>query len=331
MASRSWNGRRHAVVPLAMLLGLVPACAPGSSEPPPEKYLSGTVQIGVNTDIPGWSLYSNGVWDGFDIKLGNWLGTEIGFRPQYTPLTDDERMIKLKETTEAEQSNGNGPGIKLVMANFSITDERRQDVDFAGPYFIDSQGVLVGAGSDITKVEDIRNKIICTSRGSTTETRLFDMDIQPAPENTLQKCVERLLDGEVDAVSTDRVILESFAARHPGRLRLVPGIRVGSERYGIGFPDNRPRLCTFLTSSITKFINEEWDQKLKDALPGVPPEDRKPNSDALDPCEPSDQEQAAAPANGLNDRRITVPTSIARRTRAAAREGQRQSNRRRQR
>ncbi len=278
--ARRWRG----LALLGLLLIPLPGCGAGS-EPDPAEYLSGTVQIGVNEDLPGWSLYSNGIWSGFDIKLGNWLGEELGFRPQYTPLTTNERIIKLQETGEAERTGGIGPGIKLVIANFSITDERRKLIDFAGPYFVDSQGILTTPGSGIEKVEDIERKVICTTGGSTPEKRLYDMQIQPALENTLGTCVERLLAGRVQAVSSDRVLLEGFAARHRGKLQLASGIRVGSERYGIGLPNDRPELCAFLTRKIAKFINEEWDQKIKDTLPGISPEDRKPNSDALDPCE----------------------------------------------
>jgi glutamate transport system substrate-binding protein len=274
--SRLSQIERWAAALLLASAALVAGCGKSTSEEDPAKYLTGIVSIGVNTDLPGWSEYSNGVWDGFDIALGDWLGREIGFQPQYVPATTNARVSRLTEPT----------AIKLVIADFSITDDRRKQIDFVGPYVTDSQGIMTLADSKITKREDIQNKTICTAQGSTTQTRLFDMNIQSAPENSLQRCVERLRRHEIDAVSSDRVILEGVVAHDPGHdLRVVPNIRVGSERYGIGLRNNRPKLCEFLKAKLAKFIDEQWDHLFRDKLPGVSPADRKPNSLELDPCE----------------------------------------------
>jgi glutamate transport system substrate-binding protein len=278
--------KRWLVVPLAASLVLLPGCGGTAKEQDPKEYLSGTVQIGVNVDLPGWSEYTNGVWLGFDISLANWLGEQVGFRPQFVNVTTDERMTRLEEVSD--ESTDNDTGIKLVIANFSITDKRRKTIDFAGPYLSDSQGLMTTVDSSITTTEDIQGKAICVTQGSTTEDRLlFGMKIVPTPENTLQRCVERLRAHEVDAVSSDRIILEGFVSREPALLRVVRNIRVGKELYGIGLPNNRPLLCEFLTKQLSTFINEAWDQKLKDNLPGISGQDRKPNSDALDGCQGS--------------------------------------------
>ncbi|WP_308716304.1 transporter substrate-binding domain-containing protein [Phytohabitans maris] len=266
---------------VSVLLGtsalLIAGCGRSSDEADPAEYLSGIVSIGVNTDLPGWSAYTNGIWDGFDIALGNWLGREIGFTPQYVSLKTDERMTRLTERSD----------IKLVIANFSITDERRKSIDFVGPYLTDSQGVMTLVGSPINARKDIENKTICVTHGSTNQQRLFDMKIEPSPENTLQRCVDRLRNHEgVDAISSDRVILDGFVAHDQKHdLRVVPNIRVGSERYGIGIRNNSPKLCEFLREKLAKFIDEEWDHIFRDKLPNASPEDRKPNSLDLNPCE----------------------------------------------
>jgi glutamate transport system substrate-binding protein len=252
-------------------------CGGPEPEPDPAQYLSGEVLVGINTDLPGWSEYSNGVWQGFDITLTNWLGEELGFRPRYVNLTTNER-IKALQDADTE--------VKLVISNFSINDKRRESIDQVGPYFTDSQGLLTLKTSAITQVEHIERKTICTALGSTTEQRLFGMTINPLPENTLQRCLERLRAGEADAVSSDRAVLEGFVAHDPvGDLTLVSAVRVGSERYGIGIRNNSPKLCAYLTKKLVKFINEKWDQTFKDNLPNVDPKDRKPNSAVLDPCE----------------------------------------------
>ncbi|SDT37444.1 transporter substrate-binding domain-containing protein [Actinoplanes derwentensis] len=262
---------------LAATLMTTAGCQDSELEPDPAEYLSGEVLIGINTDLPGWSEYANGVWQGFDISLSNWLGEELGFRPRYVNLTTNERLTALQDADSE---------VKLVISNFSINDKRRETIDQVGPYFADSQGLLTLTTSKIMKVEDIERKTICTALGSTTEVRLFGMTINPLSENTLQRCLQRLRAGEADAVSSDRAILEGFISHDTARdLRLVPGIRVGSERYGIGIHNNSPKLCDYLSKKLVKFINEEWDQTFTNNLPNVIPTDRKPNSAALDPCE----------------------------------------------
>ncbi|GIG86628.1 glutamate-binding protein [Plantactinospora endophytica] len=269
--------RRWIGILLATSVVLASGCGEGEAEVDPEEYLSGIVSIGVNIDLPGWSEYSNGVWDGFDITLGNWLSREIGFDPQYVPLTTDERMSRLTEASE----------IKLVIANFSMTDERREDIDFSGPYLTDAQGVMTLAGSPVRTLDDIENKTVCVTLGSTGETRLLaGKRINPLSENTIQRCVDRVRDGSAYAFSTDRVLLDGIVAHDPGRsLRVVPDIRFGHERYGIGVRNNRPGLCNFLRGKLAKFIDEEWDDTFRSKLPGVSPKDRKPNSRDLTPCE----------------------------------------------
>jgi glutamate transport system substrate-binding protein len=267
---------RWAGVLLATSVMVLAGCGEGDEEPDPATYLSGIVNIGVNTDLPGWSSYTNGIWDGFDIALGNWLGREVGFTPQYVNSTSDKRMSQLTEPS----------GVKLVIANFSITDERRKSVDFVGPYVSDSLGVLTLTDSPITQRGELAKKTVCTAYGSTTQLTLLDLHIVPTPENTLQRCIDRLRLREVDAVASDQVVLAGFAAHAPKRdLRVVPNIRVGSERYGIGLRNASPKLCEFLKQKLAKFIDEEWDQVFRDKLPGVSPADRKPDSQDLDPCE----------------------------------------------
>jgi ABC-type amino acid transport substrate-binding protein len=262
---------------LVITMTTIAGCAEPETEPDPAEYLSGEVLVGINTDLPGWSEYSNGVWQGFDISLSNWLGEEVGFRPRYVNLTTDERQKALQDP----DSN-----VKLVISNFSINDDRRKVVDQIGPYFTDSQGLMTLKTGKITKSEDLQRKPVCTAIGSTSQIRIPGITVIAMLENTLQRCLERMRAGEAAAVSSDRVVLEGFIAHDTvGDLRLLSSFRLGSERYGVGIHNNRPKLCEYLTKKLVKFINEQWDQTFKDNLPNVVPTDRKPNSAALDPCE----------------------------------------------
>ncbi|MEV6522840.1 transporter substrate-binding domain-containing protein [Longispora sp. NPDC051575] len=302
--------RMWAVLAVAAMF-LSAAC---STDPDPEedpaKYLSGTVQIGANSDLPGWSDYVNGVWSGFDISLANWLGHKVGFTPQFLPMTTNERMIKLRE---ASVPGVTAPPIKLVISNFSMTDDRRKEIDFAGPYFSTYQGLLTLSSRPVNELREIEGREVCVTAGSTNQDRIGGFKVLPLPQSTLKQCMDALYAGSVVAVTSDVGVLNGFAARDPKRLRVSP-VQVGTERYGIGMPNNRPRLCAFLKAKLTEFVDEAWDQKFKDSLPGIAPQASKPNSQALDPCE-QPRPVAQGPAPSATTRAATLTTSARRRRR----------------
>jgi glutamate transport system substrate-binding protein len=279
-----------AVPIVAILLGVL-GCGQVESEPDPKMALSGPVNVGVTLDTPGFSEYTTGgVWNGFDISLIRWLAEEIGFTPQFVPMTADERMIKLVEATD----HPDRAGVTMVVANFSMTDDRRSYIDMAGPYFIDAQGFLTLADSKTETIDDYANQPVCVTVGSTNEGRIPGTKSIAVSEATLTQCVELLRQGTVKAISSDIILLEGLKMRHEG-LRLT-GIRIGAERYGIGIPNRRPKLCRFLRDGLKKFLDNAWEQKLRDNMPYASTADRKPNSDALDLCQdPNEANEAQRP------------------------------------
>lgn len=102
------------------------------------------VNIGVATDMPGLGSLTPGSDQrtGFDIDLADWLGQHADpqFDPNFVDLTIDKRSDALR-TGKA----------RLVIEVFSITDERRKSIGFAGPYLITRQGVMVRAGDNSIK------------------------------------------------------------------------------------------------------------------------------------------------------------------------------------
>ncbi len=280
---------------------VVAGCQSGAAEMDPEAYLKDNVVIGINQGIPGWSEYVNGIRKGFDIELAKWLGQEMDFRPQFTNVTTAERMGKLEDA---------GSGVELVIANFSMTDKRRETIDFVGPYFLDRQSFLTLREANITELSQLDGARVCMTSGSTSQIRLGDkkevggITVTAVPDNTHQRCVERLKTKDVTAITSDLTILEGFAARDPQTLR-VTGKPFGTERYGIGLPNNRPRLCEFLKPYLEKFINRAWFQTFADTEPnGMSPADRRPDSGSLDPCQQPDQTMRA---NALPAGRTAAP------------------------
>lgn len=160
---------------------------------------------------------------------------------------------------------------------FSITDERRKSIRFAGPYLITKQGVMTRAGdAPIENTEQLRGKTVCTLTGSTSL------------ENAIQGCVNELLAGRVDAVSTDQLILYGFVRQNPTRLSVVPSMKFGAdERYGIGMPHDDVALGEELTTQLKSFVVDGyWDDFFKSNFGDLGPTgDYKPDVDRFDRCD----------------------------------------------
>ncbi len=195
---------------------------------------AGKVTIGVKEDQPGLGYLdvTTGERTGFDVDIARWIAASLGY---------DEDKIEFKPIASAnrEQAIVNGD-VDYYVGTYSITDKRKEQIDFAGPYFITGQGFLVGADSDITDVKDasdFNGKTVCSATGSTPiqNIKANFPDIKTKEYDLYSACVEDLLNGNVDAVTTDQAILIGYAAQYPDELKVVGGLFT-EERYGVGLP-----------------------------------------------------------------------------------------------
>ncbi|MGH3917380.1 MAG: transporter substrate-binding domain-containing protein [Pseudonocardiaceae bacterium] len=245
---------------------------------------AGGVNVGVVTDAPGFEELEPGanIREGFDVDLYRWLGNQVP--PTFTPipvdLTIDERVNALRDGR-----------VQLVVATFSITDERRESIGFAGPYMLTHQGVMVRTGDTrIQSANDLTGMTVCTLSGSTSLSQLNEgvlkNQILLTVEKSYNQCVERLLGGQVDAISTDQIVLDGLAAADPTRLSVVDGFTFGAEeRYGIGLPHGDAAACEVMTAKIRDFlISGSWDQFFDKHFPGVDHASYKPDPYNLDSC-----------------------------------------------
>jgi len=189
------------------------------------------VVVGVKEDQPGLGYLdvTTGERTGFDIDIARWIAASLGF---------DEDKIEFKPIASAnrEQAITNGD-IDYYVGTYSITDKRKELIDFAGPYFITGQGLLVGADTEgVEKLEDLNGKTVCSATGSTPiqNIKANFPEITPKEYDLYSACVEDLINGQVDAVTTDQAILIGFAAQYPEDVKVV-GDLFTEERYGVGF------------------------------------------------------------------------------------------------
>ena len=221
---------------------------------------AGKVIIGVKFSQPGLSVKNpDGTFSGFDIDVAKYVAKELGV---------DEANIEFKEANSAEREGLIERGeVDYIVASYSITDTRKEKVNFAGPYFIAHQDLLVKADdTEITGPEAMAGKILCSVTGSTSAQKVKDTyaaDVALQEYATYGECVEALKSGAVDAVTTDDVILAGFAAQSPGELKLV-GKGFSDENYGIGLKKGDAAGTSAINAAIAKMIADgSWKTALE--------------------------------------------------------------------
>ncbi len=205
---------------------------------------AGDITIGVKYDQPGigFKPATSDTPEGIDPEMGKILAGSLGIEP------DD---ITWKETISDNREPFLQEGeVDLVIASYSITDERRAIVGQAGPYYVTGQQLLVGADSDIASLEDVKGAEVCSVTGSTSLENIKAEGAKPRGFDTYSECVDQVLDGTVDAMTTDGAILLGYAAEHPDELKVVVE-PFSEERYGVGYSLDHPEMCQWIVDTIT--------------------------------------------------------------------------------
>lgn len=205
------------------------------------------VRVGVKEDQPGLGYLdpATGERTGFDIEMSEWVAASLGF-------TKDQIEYKAIPSANRESSIVNGD-IDYYVGTYSITDARKQQIDFAGPYFVTGQGLLVKKNNtDISSDKDLAGKTVCSATGSTPiqNIRQNYPDTKTTEFDTYSQCVEALNDGKADALTTDEAILIGYAAQDPDNLKVV-GKPFSVEKYGIGLPKGDDALRHFINKMLT--------------------------------------------------------------------------------
>jgi len=233
---------------------------------------SGTqIVIGTKFDQPGLAVKKpDGTMAGFDVDVATYVAGQLGYKPD---------QIEWKEAPSGQRETliQNGQ-VDYIVATYSITDARKQKVDFAGPYLITGQSLLVRAdNTDITGAESLQNgKRLCSVSGSTPAQRIKDKypGVQLQQYDTYSACIEALRNGAIDAVSTDEVILAGFAAQFPGAFKII-GKPFSTERYGIGLRKGDSELRKKINDALLKMQRDgDWKAAFdprRSIRPGRPP------------------------------------------------------------
>lgn len=239
---------------------------------------AGEITIGVKYDQPGLGFKdaSADVPSGFDVEIAKLLVADLGIDPSSDAVTWEETISDNREPyLEAGR-------VDLVLASYSITDERRQIVGQTGPYLVTGQQVLVSADSDITGIEDLEGEEVCSASGSTSLENVEAAGAIGAPADTYSQCAEDVLNGSVEAMSTDGSILLGLAAQNEGELKVV-GDEFSEERIGVGYSLESPEMCEWINGVLEEsFENGDWEAAFEATLGGDDVETPEPPT--LDEC-----------------------------------------------
>jgi glutamate transport system substrate-binding protein len=240
---------------------------------------AGKITVGVKYDQPG--LGFKGATDelptGFDVEIAKLLVADLGIDPS------DTDAVTYKETISDNREPFLEAGeVDLVLASYSITDERRQVVGQTGPYMVTGQQLLVKKGSDIKSVDDVKGQEVCSVTGSTSLENVEAKGAKPRGFDTYSECRDQVLDGTVDAMTTDGSILLGYAALNPDELEVV-GEPFSEERIGVGYSKESPEMCEWINGVLQDAYDDgSWAEAFELTLGKSGAE--TPEPPALDEC-----------------------------------------------
>jgi glutamate transport system substrate-binding protein len=227
---------------------------------------AGAITVGTKFDQPGFGLLNpqSGEPEGFDVEIAKIVAAKLGI---------DAEDITWTETVSANREpfiqNGQ---VDIVVATYTINDTRKQVVDFAGPYYEAGQDIMVAKGNpdDISGPDDLAGKTVCSVEGSTPaqNIRTNYPEAQLTTYDVYSKCADDLRNGNVQAVTTDNVILTGLIAGSPDDFELV-GETFTEEPYGIGLKLGDTEFRNFINDVLEEAFEdgswaEAWDRTAGD-------------------------------------------------------------------
>ena len=249
---------RRALAALAAVACTMSLAACGADE-------SGKIRIGIKFDQPGLGFKKSGTYVGFDVDVAKYVAKKLRY-------SEDEIVWKEAPSKQREAMLQNGD-VDMILATYSITDERKNAVSFAGPYFVAGQDLLVRKDDhSINGPEDLNGKRLCSVTGSTSAATVkekFASEVQLMEQPGYAECATALFSGIVDAVTTDDIILAGLASASRGKLRVV-GKPFTQEYYGVGIKKGDTALAKKINAAIAEMIKDgSWERAIADNTEGT--------------------------------------------------------------
>jgi glutamate transport system substrate-binding protein len=234
---------------------------------------AGKVTVGTKFDQPLFGLKNlEGKPEGFDVEIAKLIAGEMGI-----PADN----ISWVETVSANREPFIQQGrVDFVVATYTINDERKQVVDFAGPYYVAGQDIMVAKGNPegIAGPDDLAGKKVCSVTGSTPAENIRENypEADLTEFDVYSKCAEALKNGQVQAVTTDNVILLGLISQDEEAFELV-GKPFTEEPYGIGLKKGDTEFRNFINDTLEKIFQDgRWKAAWEATAGKVAPETPTP-------------------------------------------------------
>ncbi|QAA33089.1 cysteine ABC transporter substrate-binding protein [Clostridium manihotivorum] len=177
----------------------------------------GKIRIGVFSDKPPFGYVdSNGKNQGFDVEIAKRFAKDL--------LGDESKVEFVLVEAAARVSVLESNKVDITMANFTVTDERKQKVDFANPYMKVSLGIVSPDGALITSVDQLKGKKLIVNKGTTAEAYFMknypNIELLKYDQNT--ETFEALKDGRGAALAHDNTEVLAWAKNNKGFTVGVP-------------------------------------------------------------------------------------------------------------
>ena len=229
------------ILALALVLSLTAgALADAKARSLDEIKESGKLVIGVFSDKKPFGYVDEyGEYQGYDVYFARRLAQDLGVELELVSVDAPNRVEYL---TSAK--------VDIILANFTVTPERADVVDFALPYMKVALGVVSPDAALITSIEDLRGKKLIVSKGTTAETWFTanEPEVELLKFDTYTETFNALLDGRGDALSTDNTEVLAWAIENPG-------FTVGIE--SLGSLDTIAPAVQKGNDTVLAYINEE--------------------------------------------------------------------------
>jgi len=212
-----------------------------------------TIRIGIKFDQPGVGYMVDGHPTGFDVDVATYIAYKLGHSPYAIEWVEAVSPQRERLLADGE--------VDMIVATYTILDERLPLIDFAGPYIVAGQDLMVLADdTTIASVDDLAGHTVCSANGTISIQRLRDKLGNSATivgRDRLSECATMLVNGQVDAMSTDDLILAGFAATEElfGKVRVV-GAPFSAEPLGIGLPNDSHELCEHINLALEQMVSD---------------------------------------------------------------------------
>jgi putative glutamine transport system substrate-binding protein len=211
---------------------------------------AGVLKVGVKSDVPGFGLLNTATntYEGFEIELAKLIAKDILGDPAkvaFTPVTAKTRGPLL--------DNGE---LDLIIATFTVTEERKLTYNFSTTYYTDAVGMLVKKSAGIRGLADLNGKTIGVAQSATSRAAIDEAakavgaSLTFAEFSTYPEIKAALDSGRVDVFSVDRSILAGYLDNES---EILPD-RFSPQEYGIASKLANKDLAAYIDGLIVKWL-----------------------------------------------------------------------------